>query len=75
MIFQRVMHLAKRQPLVVSLTLFGITTLCGPASAWNSASNLHGFCATLVDELDRGIAPLSYVPLCALPIFKAWATP
>jgi len=70
MIFSRVMHLAKRQPLVASLALFGITTLCGPASAWNSARNLSGFCATLIEELDKGVAPLSYRSVVCVTYFE-----
>jgi hypothetical protein len=68
--FQPITHLAKPKPLVASLALFGIATLCGPASAWNSASNLSGFCATLIEELDKGVAPLSYRSIVCITYFE-----
>jgi len=60
MIVKRVVYLAKCQALVASFALGATIAICGPASAWNSASNLSGYCETLVDELSKGVAPLSY---------------
>lgn len=68
--FQRLTYSAKRRPLVAGLALLGITTLSGPASAWNSASNLRSFCTTLVEELDKGVAPLSYRSVVCITYFE-----
>jgi hypothetical protein len=63
------MDLANR-PLVAILALFGMFALCEPASAWNSASNLSGYCSTLIEELDKGVAPLSYRSVVCVTYFQ-----
>jgi hypothetical protein len=68
MIFQRIVYLA--EPLVASLALVAIIAICGPASAWNSASNLSGYCETLVDELNKGVAPLSHRSIVCITYFE-----
>ncbi|WP_246666806.1 Rap1a/Tai family immunity protein [Bradyrhizobium guangdongense] len=42
----------------------------GPAHAWNSASNLSGYCSTLIEELDKGVAPLSYRSVVCVTYFQ-----
>jgi hypothetical protein len=70
LMIQRVTHFTKCQMLVASFALLGIATLCGPAFGWNSARNLSGFCATLVEELDKGVAPLSYRSIVCITYFQ-----
>jgi len=67
---QRVMRFAKWQALVASFALLGIATPCEPASARNSARNLRGYCATLVEELDKGVAPLSDRSIVCITYFQ-----